>query len=187
MSNVQSFASRLHVVYGSTPEPTPVPEMEQGYEDGLAQALEEARAARALEQTLFEERLEAISIEVREAHAAWLKSLEAPLAGLATAIAAKVIGTEVGCDRDLKGAPSGGMQSWVNQALQEISHATHCRIRINLAGRKLHVQPVDGLPVEIVDDPSLPLGCVIETDSGTIDARVDTMLAEALEAIREAA
>jgi flagellar biosynthesis/type III secretory pathway protein FliH len=178
LSNVQSFASRLHVVYGSAPEPAPVDEVARGYADGLAQAIDEARATRAAEQALFAKRIEALASEARQTHAEWLKSLEAPLAGLATVIAAKVIGAEVSSER---------VQAWVEGALKEVTNATHCRIRINLAGRDLTVRPVDGMPVEIVDDPSLPLGCVIETDSGTIDARVDTMLAEALEAIREAA
>lgn len=183
MSNLQSFASRLQVVYGGAPEPSVSTETfergyEEGREEGLRIALEEARDERAERQATFEQMLAGIVDECRTKHEAWLAEQEPAVARLAVAIAAKIVGSEIRTQPEL-------IHGWVSKAMAEVVQATELKIRYN-APIEPEVTSAEHT-IEIVRDPSIPLGCAIETPAGLIDARLDSMLAEAMTALREAA
>lgn len=183
MSNLQSFASRLQVVYGAAPEPTVGMETfdrgyEEGREEGLQVALEEARQERAERQREFATFLDDFASECRSRQDAWLVGQEPAVARLAVAIAAKIVGREVETNPDL-------IHGWVSKAMAEVVQASELKIRFN-APTAPEVSSAEHT-IEIVRDPSIPLGCAIETPAGLIDARLDSMLAEALTALREAA
>lgn len=182
MSNVQSFASRLQIVYGPAPVEPALPDFEQGYEEGREEGLQtvlaEAYAEQERQAQVFSDAITSLSEECRARHEEWLKSLEPALAGLSTAIAGKIVGAEIKTDPSL-------INAWVEQALKEVMQSSAVRIRVN-APTMPEVHSAEHT-IELVRDPSMPMGCVIETEAGMIDARVDSMLAEALTALREAA
>jgi flagellar biosynthesis/type III secretory pathway protein FliH len=180
LSSVQSLSSRLQVVYGSAPasEAATSPSFDEGYEagraEGLAEALRLSELQRLDQDIKFQEHLASLSLNIDARHSEWLASLEPALCGLAVAIAAKVIGQEVQQDPSV-------IESWVRQALAEVTSDCKATLRVSPSW----AASCDGL--DLVVDPTMSLGCVLETENGMIDARVDSMLAEALAALREAA
>ncbi len=180
LSNIQSFASRLQVVYGAapTPEPTTSISFDEGYEagraDGLAEAFRLGEIQRQEQDVKFQEHLVSLSSDIDARHSEWLASLEPALCGLSVAIAAKVIGQEVRQDASM-------IESWVRRALAEVTSDCKATLRVSPSW----APSCDGL--DVVVDSTMSLGCVLETENGMIDARVDSMLAEALAVLREAA
>lgn len=206
MSSVQSLASRLQVVQSDS-VPIVVPDSEEefarGYEEGraegLAEALREAELQRAAEEAAFRSHLDSVSESMKTRHAEWLASLEPSLAGLAVAIAAKVIGAEVSSNPEAVG-------SWIRQALAEVTSDCKASLRVSprwVEDSKVNVSPSETAAegeagdkppratgawgADVLSDVSMPYGCVIETENGMIDARIDSMLSEALAVLREAA
>lgn len=217
MSKVQPLASRLQMVYGTPPPPPeasePSPSFDEGFEAGFdaghAEALAALEAEREALRTVLQASLEELANSCRTRQEEWLASMEQPLAGLAAVIAAKIIGQEISTSPEV-------MESWVRQALAEVTSETYAKVRVSplldesatqgdsdaaesrkgaKEQRRKETPPItasghpasSGAHFEIINDPSITVGCVIETEHGMIDARIDSMLAEALAAIREAA
>ncbi|MBS1714733.1 MAG: hypothetical protein JST30_10405 [Armatimonadetes bacterium] len=150
---------------------------EEGYVEGTERAgadFEREHSARLLE---FSEALEGVVEHVRKAVEGWYAAAESSLQTLAVEIARRAIAQELGQSRE-------SVLDITRQALAEIRHGTSVRIRLNpvdcsiLESRRMDVlgaaANVDGL--EVVADPSVLAGCVIETTGGTIDATVEGYL-----------
>lgn len=184
MPNVQPLTARLQVVYGPPPVPEPPPTFEQGYEEGLAQgraiAHEEQIAHAAMLQAKVDVELAKLAEQCKFKYQEWLTSMEEPIAGLSVAIAAKIIGQEIESRPDV-------IDSWVRQALAEVTSESHMTLRVPAGYWNDSMKSDHASVLEVIPDPTIAAGCVIETEHGMIDARIDTMLAEALLVIREAA
>ena len=103
-------------------------------------------------------------------------------------IARQVIRTEVGQNPEI-------VQNVVRNAIRRVTDKSQVRIRVSVgdAGTVREMRDdllavLDGLQnLEIVDDRRVgPGGCVIETQAGTIDAKIETQLAEVARALKVA-
>jgi len=179
------------MVYGTPPPPPeasePSPSFDEGFEAGFdaghAEALAALEAEREALRTVLQASLDELANSCRTRQEEWLASMEQPLAGLAAVIAAKIIGQEISTSPEV-------MESWVRQALAEVTGEVRATIRVQPLTEEVRgcIVPRSATQaIEVTADPSISAGCVIETEHGMIDARIDSMLAEALAAIREAA
>lgn len=161
---------------------------ERGKAEGMAVAYREVQAKYQQEIQRFVAGLDHASGKVEDAMNTWASEAELSLAGIALAVAARIVGREVSEDPEK-------VASMIRQGLDQVVHASSAVIRLNpfdaeavqpyvetilLAGSTLR-------SVELVRDPTILAGCLIETDSGIIDARIDEMIAEALREFRGAA
>lgn len=160
--------------------------LEEGVAKGIAQSLEEARAVRVGELEAFASDLNALRDDATAAIDRWYQESEHALAQLATVIAAKVVAKELASDPEL-------VLAIAREAIQEVTHATSARIRANIADAPSLTRHRDELAalapslrgVEIVEDPSIRAGCVIETDGGVVEATVEQKLERALRELRK--
>lgn len=160
--------------------------METGLACGIAQSIEEARAMREAELQAFVSDLNALRDDAAAAIGRWYKEAECALAQLATMIAAKVITKELATDPEL-------VLAMTREAIQEVTHASSARIRANIADAPALTQHRDELAalapslrnVEIIEDPAVRAGCIIETDGGVVEATVEQKLLRALEELRK--
>ncbi len=161
---------------------------EQGYAEGYAAgyAAGEIEATRHLTQRADDDRktnladLAAFMVSIEEtSRSAWL-AMEPEIIGLVFEIARKVIKMEV----DINRQPAIEI---VKNTLRRVADSTALRIRVHaddLQSVRAHREELYGLvdtirSVEIVEDRRVGLGgCILETNAGTIDARIETQLDE---------
>lgn len=134
---------------------------QDGREEGLA------RAAAALAEA-----------EMRRAR--WLDGARADLAALSLQVAESL------CARAREQDPSL-VEDMCRQAVEQVSQARRIAVRVNPADADV-LESMDA-PVTIVPDASITAGgCIVETDLGTVDGRLETRLSalrDALETVVE--
>lgn len=172
----------------------------EGYERGLSEGKEagsrvayqlastEASAKRKAELEVFTETLQGVLASANEAMARWYKLAEDEMGPIILEIAHKVLLAELKISRD-------SVLAIVKDAMTEVTHASQARLRINpfdsatmkeFKEEILACAPsVRGL--EIVEDPSIEGGCVIETEGGHVDARIENKLQVIARSMKEAA
>lgn len=159
--------------------------LEQGYLDGKHQAHSEAKAELAAEIKRFQQQLEVIHIQIESRVSELVSTYERPLAETSVVVATHLIGNAIQSDED-------ATISLAKQAIAEVANASKARIKVNPLDLSLIQSHMESLMaigsslkhIDIVRDPSIPAGCVVETDGGIADARVDQMLQAALASIR---
>ncbi|MBK8191183.1 MAG: hypothetical protein IPK79_12125 [Vampirovibrionales bacterium] len=138
----------------------------EGFENGLQQAHESIRA--------LQENLEALLAGRADA----LMTIADEIAPLAVEIAERIIKTEVSCDETL-------VRGIVDDTLQKVSRSNKSVLikvhpdDVRLVKDSLRQKPPSHLNAEIMvmDDPAVDRGsCVVETNSGLIDATFSTRL-----------
>lgn len=161
----------------------------QGYEDGLLHGRDEGSQAVRDELAdsvlAFRSALDEAASRVEDGIAEWYAASEQSLSELSVAIAARILGQELALKGD-------AITALVREAIREITTADKVRIRVNpfdssvLAQEKSLILGANPTvrSIEIVDDPSIAGGARIESDSGVIDATIQTQLELALKAIR---
>ncbi|MEQ1934689.1 MAG: FliH/SctL family protein [Fimbriimonadaceae bacterium] len=160
----------------------------KGRQDGMRMGLEEVQRS---EQAALNHFLATLNGQAMRASAAvdeFAYSLEGPLASLAVVIAARIIGREIQLDPDV-------IVEMTRKAIAEAAFAKNARLKINPFDEEALRKHEDVIltiaptmkTVDIIADPNVLAGCVVETDLGVVDAKVETMLNNALAAIREAA
>jgi|CXWL01.1.fsa_nt_gi flagellar assembly protein FliH len=165
---------------------------EEGYVHGFEQGEEDARQSveSRTEQTIqdFAHILQDKSDQVVFAAKAWANESEHLLAELSILIASRILGQELRLDHDT-------ITAIAKDAIKEVLLAEKIRIRVNpfdvpiIAQRKQELLAVNKQlrDIEIVDDPSITGGCVVESDAGIVDASIETKLGLLFEAMKEAA
>ena len=160
----------------------------EGFETGRQDGFQDARSE--MQQTVaeFREALDVAAQNVERAIADWYVASEQNLSELSIAIATRILGKELSVSADT-------ITELVREAVRAVATADKIRIRVNpfdasiLATNKdlvLAAHPtVRG--VEIVEDPSMVGGAKIESDSGAIDATIQTQLELAFESLRRQA
>jgi flagellar assembly protein FliH len=165
---------------------------EEGYQDGRAFGISEARSefdqALADELARFVEELNKFSesLQVQVNH--WFEASENRITDLAMAAVRKILVSELELSRD-------SALEIVKDALGEVTHSRHVRIRVNPFDSVIlreHRQEIMSAAenlrdIEIVTDPAILGGCMIESDGGVVDATVETKLILLDESIRRAA
>ncbi len=168
---------------------------EQGYQDGYAKGYAdgEREAHRVLAQRADEERAAyredlanfVTHIEA-ERRRAWAE-MEPQIIGLVFDLAKQVIKQEIEVSRAVA-------LSVVRNALRRVTESGTLRIRVHAedletirAGREDLLTLVDGIPhIEIIEDRRVGAGgCVVETEAGNIDARIETQLEEVAETLEQ--
>lgn len=152
-----------------------------GYEDGHHVGRAEGRQAVADEEASYLARFEAELNQARdtviEAIERWYEEAEPKLAELAVYIASRIVQAELKTNPEM-------ILGITKEALAEVTNTDKVRIRINpfdaptLNDHKTSLLAISPSvrQVEIVEDPSIKGGCLIESDSGAADATIDTKI-----------
>lgn len=152
---------------------------EQGLAQGIRAGEESYRAKLA--------RLESLSSALQQERAEFFSRIEPELVRLSIAIAEKVIARELELRPDT-------VLDLLRTALKRIRDRENLRISVNprdlehvKQARDDLISAVDGLrKLEISEDRRVgPGGCVIESPSGTLDARINTQLDEITRALTD--
>lgn len=150
----------------------------QGYADGEAAARQHLTQQADAERTALREEISAFIAHIEAERRKVWQELEPQIIGLVFDLARKVIKQEVEVNREVALA-------MVRNALRRAADSTALRIRVHpedletvRAARQELLALLDGVPhVEIVADRRVGAGgCIVETDSGNIDARIETQL-----------
>lgn len=138
----------------------------QGFEEGLGQVETEIRELR--------EKLGELLVSRDQA----LESIADDIAPLAVEIAERIIKTEVSCDEELINAIVQDTIQKVGRNTKSILIKTHPDdVRIVKDGLKHHPPANMNAEIMVMDDPTVDRGsCVVETNSGLIDASFSTRL-----------
>ncbi|MCW5941856.1 MAG: hypothetical protein KIS66_06475 [Fimbriimonadaceae bacterium] len=157
----------------------------EGYHEARTKALAEIEERERAAELDYVAALNEESAILQRCAAEWFAKAEASLANLAIVIAQRIV-----C-HELEARPET-LFHIAKAALAEATASTRVRIRANpfhmdiLRTRKdrlLALQP-QLRDIELVDDHSILGGCVVESDSGVIDARIETQLENLLRAAR---
>lgn len=147
----------------------------EGYAEGQAQAEAEAAATRAEASRVLE--------EARETARRTLAEAEPRIMEIALAVARKVIKREVSADPEI-------VLANIREALKNVDREEAVTVRtspvevavVDNARKKLKKQFGGVGDIAVQEDPSVePGGCVVSTDKGIVDARIESQV----EAIRE--
>jgi flagellar biosynthesis/type III secretory pathway protein FliH len=149
----------------------------QGRSEGYEEGKNEADTRYGLEIGSFVDRLRQAESEFEGVIAAWLGQAEEQLAALAVIIAERVLRSELQSSRE-------SVLGIAKDAVSEVRHGTSVRIRVNpfdstlVEGRSAEIMAAcAGLrSIEVVSDPAIAGGCVIESAGGLVDARIDHAL-----------
>jgi len=148
----------------------------EGYEVGIERGRQEANVQIAKQLAALQQ----ADKEAQDRRATQLQELEHEVLELSLGIAAKLVAVELGQSRQ-------GAVAMVRAALQHLSERQRVRLRVHpldlhllTQSKQMLIDGVDGLSeLELVPDTRLGLGgCVVETTTGTIDARLSTQLRE---------
>lgn len=158
----------------------------QGYAEGRAQALAEIEANERAAEARYVESLNAESALLQRCAAEWFAEAEVSLGRLAVEIAARILATEI------EQRPETILDI-AKAALAEATNATRVRLRANpfhipiLHERKETLLALSPMlrDIELVEDASIRGGCVIDSDGGVIDARIEAQLANLARAALE--
>lgn len=155
----------------------------EGHAEGMRRGKAEAEAefGSATRAKLAELGVDLATIrdDVQIALERYCQQAEDRLESIVVEIARRVIGQELTMNPE-------ATRAIVKSALAEVKLSTNARIRLNpfhAASLREHQAEIVASAatvrnVEIVDDPEIAQGCVIETDGGTLDATVEGQLAQ---------
>lgn len=155
-----------------------------GYEEGKAEALAEGRAKTANEVARIASELDILASGIEEGMRKWYRDAEDSLAALSILIASRLIATELEMNQE-------AVIGTTREALQEVTHAASARVRVNPFHSGVLESYRDELlaiapslrSMEIVSDPSILSGCIVETEGGVVDASIRTKLKKLMEAV----
>lgn len=150
----------------------------QGYNEGFQKGLSEAeqlisQAKKVLEQS-------------KTAFSQYLETCEPYLLAMTLEIAKKIVGDAIQCDPEIA-------LSMIRQAISVLDDESSITINVNpeivaiIEGSK---QNLDGQynnrSIEVVGDPSISIGALLESPIGQVDATIETQIANIARAIGEA-
>ena len=166
------------------PPPDPEAIEQAAREEGLAQGIRAAEKSYRAKLA----RLDSLSASLQQERAEFFSRIEPELVRLSIAIAEKIIQRELDTQPDT-------VLHLLRTALTRIRDREHLRISVNprdfdqvKQAREDLLSAVDGLrKLEIVEDRRVgPGGSLIESPSGTLDARINTQLDQISQALTEA-
>lgn len=172
------------VIRGAKVVPAEVMEAEGQAAEILEAARRAAEAERAtMRAALTEEaeaaaraRLAAALIDVDRAREAAVAEARASALAIASVVARRIVG-------DALAAEPERVRAMVERATARVARARHTTVRVHPEDLPL----VEDLPATCVGDDSLSRGdCVVESDLGEVDGRVETQIARLLAALEGA-
>jgi flagellar assembly protein FliH len=157
----------------------------QGRTEARAAVEAELRAAWNVRVAALQAEIDAIVLQIGAAREGLWAQQEPEMVALALDIARQVIKTEVTQNPEV-------IRALLANAVRRITDKDNVRVRVSVADaprvkemRQDLMELMDGLRhLEIVDDRRVGEGgCVIETNAGTIDAKIETQLSEVARAL----
>ncbi len=157
----------------------------QGRTEARAAVEAEGRAAWAARQEALRAEVDGMVAQIAEARATLWARQEPEMVALALDIARQVVKTEVTQNPEV-------VRALIANAVRRITDKDNVRVRVSVADaprvkemRQDLMEMMDGLRhLEIVDDRRVGGGgCVIETNAGTIDAKIETQFSEVARAL----
>jgi flagellar assembly protein FliH len=151
-----------------------------GFEAGREAGIKAGAEAGLAETRPFAERARLIAERIEEARAEIIAAAKRELAGLALLAARKVAKTV--CEGQREAAAEN-----IKAALSKVKTAGKITVRVNLADLEASASRIDefkrllesSAAIRIVEDPAIEVGgCLVETESGEIDARISSQFAE---------
>ena len=151
--------------------------IKEGFEKGHQDALELVRQKYQEETQNYVNQLEKSVSVVTNAIEEWYKLAEEKLADLAIIIAERLIHQEIQSSRE-------SVLSIVKEAIKEVTYGTKVQIYVNPFDTELlqdHKEEIltqaSGLKeIKIIADESIHAGCVLDSNLGVIDARIENMI-----------
>lgn len=149
----------------------------EGRKTGFEQAQLESNQVRARETSQFFADLDLIHQHLDQSVEAWFQLSETMLTNMAMDVVKRIIATELQINNEVA-------LGICREVLQHITHAKQARIHINPSDyamfeshrEELIRQSRELKEIEIVEDPTVKTGVMVETDAGIIDATVETRL-----------
>lgn len=146
-----------------------------GWQKGLAEGTREAEAANAAQAEALRSLLASAAKEREE----MLQAVEREMVTLILAVVSRIVHDQASVDREM-------VARTLNAALKRVGNQGQVRARVNpidLAtltnAAQWRAESEVGVEVEFVADETIaPGGCLLEVGSGTVDARVESQLAE---------
>jgi flagellar biosynthesis/type III secretory pathway protein FliH len=148
-----------------------------GFAAGMIRATAEGKREREEMLANFARELQTLASAAQDSVTRWCEAVESQLTDRVAAIAREVIQQELELDRS-------SVLAIVQNAMREVTHARHARIRINPLDKELIVAHKDEIvaavrnldTVELIFDDAITAGCTIETDGGVVEASSDSQL-----------
>lgn len=158
----------------------------EGLEKGRKEALRNMKADCESHATEFAGELNAIVDVLQGSIQQFYRNAEESLAGLAIAIAARIVA------REIETVPETALEI-AKEAIAEVTHAENATVRVNpfhSATVRSHADLLRAASpslknVQIVDDPAIRGGCVIESTGGRIDASIEYRVRALMESMLE--
>jgi flagellar assembly protein FliH len=153
-------------------------EKQQAREEGQAEGLEKGRQAVSAELEAVTQRLRQAYMDIERYRKQLYLKVEKEAVDLALAVARKIIGQEISVDRQI-------VLNVVKGALDKVIDHERVKIRINPQEMEMiqtamfeflpHVENLENVHFE-PDAGITSGGCIVETDFGNIDARIENQL-----------
>jgi flagellar assembly protein FliH len=162
--------------------------LKEGQEQGRRDSFMEAAEQRKVALGQFTAELDKVQLWFREAIDEWFTGSEQRMTDLAVEAVKAVLQAELAISRE-------SALGLVREILHEVTHARRAKVRINpfdsvlLQQHRAELIASSGSlkDIELVDDPTIMGGCIIETEAGVLDASFGSQLASMQDAIRDAA
>lgn len=149
----------------------------EGFEVGQKEGFEKVKEEYVDQIQDFADQLQQKSDQVILLVEQWYIQAEEELANLAILISKRLIMQELQLSRE-------SILSMVREMLKEVTYGTNVRIYVNPFDVEIIEEHKEGIlsktshlkDVEIIEDNSIEAGCVLESELGVIDARIENML-----------
>ncbi len=149
----------------------------EGFEVGYQKGFEKVKEEYVDKIQDFADQLQQKSDQVIRLVEQWYIQAEEELANLAILISKRLIMQELQLSRE-------SILSMVREMLKEVTYGTNVRIYVNPFDIEIIEEHKEDIlsktshlkDVEIIEDNSIEAGCVLESDLGVIDARIENML-----------
>jgi flagellar assembly protein FliH len=187
-AKTEGFALGKDLGYAEGLEQGNVEGFAAGQAEGYQTAYTEAANAKQAELDSLKDQFQSLIARVEDSMDAWYRGAEPEMAQLSVLIASRILA------RELRITPDS-ILAMTREAVSEVTHAKSARIRVNpfdlpvLEEHKSAIMAASASlrELEIIEDPDILAGCVIESDGGVIESLVDEKIAEVLRTVRSAA
>jgi flagellar biosynthesis/type III secretory pathway protein FliH len=150
---------------------------EEGKLAGIKESKQELSEEMADQLARFSADLNKVTERLQVEIGRWFEDSEEKMTDLAIVAVRKLLAAELAISRE-------SALEIVKEALQDVTHSRHARIRVNpfdsliLKDHRQELMNAAGSlrDVEFVSDPKIAGGCIIETDGGVVDATLETKL-----------
>ncbi len=150
---------------------------QEGYDAGYQKGLEAIKEEYSNHIQIFADQIQQKSDQILSLIDDWYRQAEEELANVSILISKRLIMQELQISRN-------SILSIVREMLKEVTYGTSVRIYLNpfdvemiqnhqeeILNKTSHLKDV-----QIISDESIEAGCVLESDLGVIDARIENML-----------